>query len=180
MAAMSGSRPEQHEYGPYYERYVSLVSGADIISRLDQQLSDTLILLSGVPEEQAEQRYAPDKWSLKEVVGHVLDFERIFGYRVLLVARGDGTPLPGCDQDVMMRGAEFGPYRLRELAVEFEQVRRAHICFFRHLSVGAWDRRGVVNGEGASVRALAYIMAGHELHHRRVIREKYLPGAAAP
>jgi len=174
MSATNTGRPDPNEYDPYYERYICLVHGQEIISELGQQLSETLALLRSVSEAKAEMRYAPGKWSLKEVGGHVLDFERIFGYRALLIARGELTPLPGCDQDELMRVAEFSRYRLSDLAAEFEQVRRANISFFEHLGEEAWDRRGVASEVEVSVRALAYIMAGHEAHHRRVIREKYL------
>ena len=174
MSVMYTRKPESGEYDPYYERYICLVPGQEIISELGQQLSDTLVLLRGVSEAKAETRYAPGKWSLKEVVGHVLDFERIFGYRALLIARDEQTPLPGYDQDELMRVAGFSRYRISDLVVEFEQVRRANISFFEHLREEAWDGRGVASEVEVSVRALAYIMAGHEAHHRRVIREKYL------
>ena len=162
MPAMNIGRPEPSEYGTYYERYISLIRGEDIIVILSRQLVATLALLRGLSEEQAERRYAPDKWSLKEVAGHVLDFERIFGYRALLVARGSTVRLPGCDQDELMRGADFGAYLIGDLAEEWGQVRRAHISMFKHLRPEGWQRRGVVNEEEVSVRALAYILAGHE------------------
>lgn len=174
MTVMNGRRPGPGEYAPYYEKYVSLVEGDDIVSRLGAQLSDTLALLRGATEQQAESRYEPGKWSVKQVVGHVIDFERIFGCRALLFARGEQSPLPGCDQDVLMRGAAFDDYRLGDLATEFEHARLASISFFRHLSGEAWDRRGVASGAEVSVRALAYIMAGHELHHARIVSERYL------
>lgn len=174
MSAIIAKRPDASEYGPYYERYVSLVSGVDIISTLDQQLSDTAALLRDVPEAKSEARYAPGKWSLKEVVGHILDFERIFAYRALRIARGDRTPLPGCDQDNLMKGATFSAYRMSVLAEEFGQVRMANISLFRHLGEEAWERRGVASEVEVSVRALAYIIAGHEAHHVQVIRAKYL------
>lgn len=167
-------RPGAGDYDPYYEKYISLVAGDDIVSRLEDQLPATLELLRGITEQQAEGRYAPGKWSLKEVFGHVLDFERIFAGRALLFARGEQAPLPGCDQDVLMRGASFGAYRPGDLAAEFEAVRRGNVSFFRHLSDEAWERRGVASGAEVSVRALAYIMAGHELHHTRVVKERYL------
>ncbi len=174
MAATLNRRPEAGEYAPYFDRYVSLVEGDDIVERLGEQLSGTLGLLRGVSEERANARYAPGKWSLKEVVGHVLDYERIFSYRALRIARGDETPLAGADQEVLMRGADFGAYTLADLAAEFEQARRANVSFFRHLTGDAWARRGVASDNEVSVRALAYIMAGHGLHHAGVIRERYL------
>ena len=174
MTMMNGRRPGPDEYAPYFEKYVSLVEGEDIVSRLGAQLPDTLALLRGATERQAESRYEPGKWSVKQVVGHVLDFERIFGCRALLFARGEQSPLPGCDQDVLMRGAAFDDYRLSDLSTEFEHARLANASFFRHLSDEAWDRRGVASDAEVSVRALAYIIAGHELHHTRIIRERYL------
>lgn len=174
MTATSSGRPGPDDYAPYFEKYVSLVAGDDVVARLDGQLADTLALLGGVGERQADSSYAPGKWTLKEVVGHLLDFERILAGRALLFARGQDEPLPGCDQGVLMRGAAFGAYRLTDLAAEFELVRRGNVSFFRHLTEEAWGRRGVASGAEVSVRALAYIMAGHELHHARVIRELYL------
>lgn len=174
MTATSSGRPGPGDYAPYFEKYVSLVTGDDVVARLDGQLADTLELLGSVAERRADSRYEPGKWTLKEVVGHLLDFERIFAGRALLFARGQDEPLPGCDQHVLMRGAAFGTYRLPDLVAEFELARRANVSFFRHLNEEAWGRRGVAGGAEVSVRALAYIMAGHELHHARVIREFYL------
>lgn len=174
MSAMNIGRPADSEYGAYYGRYISLVEGEDIVQTLGQQLNGTLSLLQNISEEQAENAYAPGKWSLKEVVGHVLDFERIFGYRALMIARVEGSVLPGCDQDELMKGADFQVYQLSDLANEFELVRRANISFFSHLSEDAWNRMGVASEQAVSVRALAYILAGHEAHHAQVIRSKYL------
>lgn len=174
MSTMNIGRPAESEYGAYYGRYISLIEGEDIISALGEQLSDFLSLLQNISEEQAESRYAPGKWSLKEVVGHVLDFERIFGYRALMIARVEGSVLPGCDQDELMKGADFGVYQLSDLAREFEQVRRANISFFSHLGEDAWRHMGVASEQAVSTRALAYILAGHEAHHAQVIRAKYL------
>ena len=174
MSTMNTGRPSASEYGSYFEKYISLVQGEDIISALGQQLSAMLSLLHNISEEQAESRYAPEKWSLKEVIGHVLDFERIFAYRALMISRVEGTTLPGCDQDELMRGADFNSYKLSDLTKEFEQVRRANISFFSHLGEDALRRMGVASEQDVSVRALAYIMAGHEAHHVQVIRAKYL------
>jgi uncharacterized damage-inducible protein DinB len=174
MSTKLSGRPEAGEYLPYYDKYISLVAGDDIVAQLEGQLSDTLALLRGVSDEQAESRYAPGKWSLKEVVGHVLDYERIFSSRALAFARAGAVAMPGFDQEELMAGAPFGAYGLGELASEFEHARHANVSFFRHLCDDAWTRRGVANNAEVSVRALAYIMAGHELHHLRVIRERYL------
>lgn len=174
MSTKLSGRPGAGEYLPYYERYISLVAGDDVVARLEGQLSDTLALLRGVSEVQAESRYAPGKWSVKEVVGHVLDYEHIFASRALAFARAGKVSMPGFEQDELMGGAPFDGYSLGELASEFEHARRANVSFFRHLGEEAWARRGVASDAEVSVRALAYIMAGHELHHLRVIRERYL------
>lgn len=174
MSTTLSGRPGAGEYLPHYEKYISLVAGDDIVARLEGQLSDTLALLGGVDERQAESRYEPGKWSLKEVVGHVLDYERIFASRAQAFARVGKIAMPGFDQIELMRGTPFDSYRLGELATEFEHARRANVSFFRHLGDEAWGRRGVASDAEVSVRALAYIMAGHELHHMQVIRERYL------
>ncbi|MGH9901906.1 MAG: DinB family protein [Pyrinomonadaceae bacterium] len=174
MSAPAAGRPEPEEHNPYYARYISLVPEGDVVATLERQLDGTLALLRGLSETQAGARYAPDKWSVREVVGHVIDTERIFGYRALRFARGDGTPLPGFEQDDYVRSAAFDDYPLNELADELEHVRRSNLSFFRHLDGVAWLRRGAANDSEVSVRALAYIMAGHELHHVGVLRAKYL------
>lgn len=168
------NRPDETEYLPYYGRYISLVPEGDILALLNKQSDETLALLRSIPESQAEFRYAPDKWSIKELVGHVIDSERIFAYRALRFARNDQTPLPGYEQDDYIRNASFNDYPLVELASEFESVRSSTLSLFKHLSDEAWHRRGVANDAEASVRALAYIIAGHELHHREILRNRYL------
>jgi len=175
MTAASVARPEAGEYAPYYDRYISLVSGDDILLTLERQLPQTLDFLSGVSEEQGEFRYAPDKWSLKEVVGHLIDTERIMSYRALRFARNDKTAIAGYEQDDYVRFGPFSHCRLADLLDEFRHVRHASISLFRNLDQEAWLRRGVANQNEISVRALAYVIAGHELHHRRILREKYLP-----
>ena len=167
-------QPQTTEYNPYYGKYLSLVPEGDVISTLSRQLEDTLAFLRGLSEEQADSRYAPDKWSIKEVVGHLLDSERIFGHRALRFARNDQTALPGYEQDDYVRAGNFGKRKLSDLADEFEHVRRANLFLFRSLDEEAWLRRGSANDSEVSVRALAYILAGHETHHMQIIREKYL------
>ncbi len=174
------SKPEETEYLPYYGKYVSLVQDGDILDALDKQLNETLELLRSIPESQAGFRYAPGKWSIKELAGHIIDSERIFSYRALRFSRNDRTPVPGYEQDDYIREASFDDFPLGELASEFESVRRASIFLFKHLNEEAWTRRGVANDSEVSVRALAYIIAGHELHHREILRDKYLrPGQAS-
>ena len=169
-------RPEPSEFSPYHERYISLVSGNDIVSTLDSQRRQMLILLSGRDESEGDFRYAPDKWSVKEVLGHVCDTERIFAYRALRIARGDRTPLAGFEQDDYIRKGSFARCPIAEIIEDYIAVRRATLTLFRNLDEQAWMRRGIANNNEISVRALAYITAGHELHHRRILEEKYFAG----
>jgi hypothetical protein len=169
------TRPEAGEYAPYYDRYISLVTGDDIVSILDRQLPQTLSFLSNLSEEQAGFRYAPDKWSVKQVIGHMIDTERIMSYRALRIGRNDKTAIEGFEQDDYVRFGPFGHVRLADLLEEFGHVRHATVCLFRAFEPEAWLRRGLANQNEISVRALAYVIAGHELHHRRILREKYLP-----
>lgn len=168
------SRPEETEYLSYYGKYVSLVPEGEILATLGQQVNETLELLRNIPESQGGFRYAPGKWSIKELVGHMLDGERIFAYRALRFARNDRTPLPGFEQDDYIRYASFDDCLLGDLAAEFATVRQSSLFLFKHLNEEAWTRRGVASDSEVSVRALAYIIAGHELHHRRILRDKYL------
>jgi DinB superfamily len=167
-------RPEPGEYASFYDGYISLVPGNDVLAALDEQRRQMLLLLSGRTEADGEIRYAPDKWSLKEVLGHVNDGERILSYRALRIARGDATPIEGYGQDDYVRNAPFGQRPLSDLIEDYIAVRRATVSLFRNLDEAAWARRGVANKNEVTVRALAYIIAGHELHHRRIVEEKYL------
>jgi len=166
-------RPEAAEYAPYYDRYISLVASEDVISALEKQAPETISLLKSAASK-ADFRYAPDKWSVKEVVGHMTDTERIMVYRALRIGRGDTTPIEGFEQDDYVRGGNFADRTLTDLIQEFADVRKATLGFLRSLSAEASVRRGTANKNEISLRALAYIVAGHELHHRRILQEKYL------
>jgi hypothetical protein len=166
-------RPQSGEYAPYYDRYISLVQGDDILNTLDQQRRDTMLLLSCRDEEDGNFRYAPEKWSAKEVLGHVCDTERVFAYRALRIARADATPLEGFEQDDYVRNGPFANSPLSDLVEDFIAVRRATLSLLRDLDEAAWMRRGIANKNEVTVRALAYTIAGHELHHRRILQEKY-------
>ena len=168
------ARPASGEYAPYYEKYIALVPEGDIVETLVQQLYSTLRLLRSIEEAQANKRYAPGKWSIKEVVGHLIDSERVFVYRAMRFARNDKTPLPGFEQDDYVRSANFDDRQLADLAQEFEYVRQSTVQLFKSLSEEAWSRRGAANDNEVSVRALAYIMAGHEAHHIGVLKSLYL------
>jgi Mycothiol maleylpyruvate isomerase N-terminal domain. len=167
-------RPDQSEYPPYFHSYVSLVPDGDILDELTRQGQASIELLSSVPEEKGGFRYAPGKWSIKEALGHVIDAERIFSYRALRISRNDPTPLASFEQDTYI---EFGPFSqcsLRELIDEFQVVRQSTLYLFRALDPSAWMRQGTVNNYTITVRALAYVTAGHAMHHMTILRERYL------
>ncbi len=170
------ARPEPGEYAPYYDRYISLVAGTDILGTLDAQRRQTMLLLSGRDESDGDYRYAPDKWNAKEVLGHVCDTERIFAYRALRIARGDETPLAGFEQDDYVKNGPFAAAPMAEIIEDYIGVRRATLTLLRNLNEAAWGRRGVASNNEVSVRALAYMIAGHELHHRKILEEKYFGG----
>ena len=172
-AVFTIARPDPGEYAPYYDRYISLVAGTDILGTLDTQRRQTMILLSGRDERDGAYRYAPDKWNAKEVLGHMCDTERIFAYRALRIARGDQTPIEGFEQDDYVKNGPFAQAPMEEIIEDYIAVRRATLTLLRNLDESAWMRRGVANKNEVSVRALAYITAGHELHHRRILEEKY-------
>jgi hypothetical protein len=167
-------RPTNVEYSAYQEQYVSLVGEGSITDILAEQAEWTIALLSSITEEQANYRYAPGKWALKEVIGHISDNERVMSYRLLRIARGDKTPLPGYDQDDFMKEAPFQSWTLSQVIEDYASVRRATLTLVRGLSDEALLRTGIANDSAISARALAYINAGHELHHLRIIQEKYL------
>ncbi|HXM65396.1 MAG TPA: DinB family protein [Candidatus Acidoferrum sp.] len=167
------ARPQPGEYAPYYERYISLVQGEDILDTLDRQRRDTMLLLSGRDEADGDYRYAPGKWSAKEVLGHICDTERVFAYRALRFSRADATPLAGFEQDDYVRNGPFANRPLADQVEDFIAVRRATLSLLRNLDEAAWMQRGIANKNEVSVRGLAYIIAGHELHHRGILEEKY-------
>jgi uncharacterized damage-inducible protein DinB len=145
-----------------------------LLETLERQGAETLALLRALPEERGAHRYEPDKWSVKQVVGHISDAERIFSYRALSIARGDRAALPGMEQEEWMAGVDFDARTLADLLDEFEAVRASTLHLLRHLSSEAWARRGTASDNEVTVRALAYIIAGHEAHHVGVLRERYL------
>jgi uncharacterized damage-inducible protein DinB len=167
------ARPQPDEYAPYYGRYIALVQGEDILATLDQQRRQTMMLLSCRDEEDGNFRYAPGKWSAKEVLGHVCDTERVFAYRALRISRADATPLEGFEQDDYVRNGPFAHHPLTEVIEDFIAVRRATLSLLRNLDEAAWMRRGTANKNEVTVRGIAYIIAGHELHHRKILEEKY-------
>lgn len=166
--------PAPDEHGAYYARYTALVPpGADILELLARQRASTLARLAAVPEARGAHRYAPGKWSVREVVVHLSDVERIMAYRALRVARGDATPLPGFDETAYAPLSNAEAHPLAALAEEWGDVRQATLSLFRHLPDEAWTRRGTASDAPVTVRALAWIIAGHERHHLGVLAERY-------
>jgi len=170
------TRPTATEYAPYYGTYISKVPDEEVLGLLERQRRETRALLEGIPESQALHRYAPGKWSIKEVIGHLCDAERVFAYRAMRFARGDASPLASFDEKTYVPAGEFDARPLADLAAEFDHVRQATIDLLRGLPAGASERRGVASGHDVSVRALAFIIAGHERHRLAIIRERYLAG----
>ncbi|MBI5085967.1 MAG: DinB family protein [Acidobacteria bacterium] len=171
---MRNTPPQAAEYAAYYVKYVSLVPPGDVVEHLARQAAATAALLGGVDEAKAAGRPAEDKWSLKEVLGHILDTERIMAYRALRIARNDATPLPSFEQDDYVRFGSFQDRAWSDLLEEYRTVRAATVSLLRGLSEEAWVRTGTASGNPVTVRALAWIIAGHELHHLNIVREKYL------
>jgi uncharacterized damage-inducible protein DinB len=167
-------KPDASEHAPYYSRYIDLVPAGDILTTLEAQLEETLALLAPLTDADAAHRYAPGKWSVAELICHVSDTERIFAYRALRIARGDRTPIEGFEQDPYVTNSPAGRMRLADLTGELASVRRASLSLLRYLNEEEWLRRGVANQKEVSVRAIAWTMAGHEIHHRNVLQERYL------
>ena len=166
--------PDASEFAPYAAQYVSLVAGTDILHTLDRQADEVKRAFTGVSDEKAAYRPSPDKWSIKEILGHITDTERIFAYRALRIARNDKTPLEGFDQDDYVRAARFDDKQLSELVDDFIVTRTATLSLMRSFAPETWVRRGVANGAGVSVRALAYMAAGHVAHHLNIVNKRYL------
>lgn len=168
------TRPLSNEYPEYYEKYVSMVPDGDIGEILRRQQSKTNALLNSVSEETAAKAYAPGKWTLKEVIGHMSDTERVMSYRMLAMARKEGAPLQGMDQDLYVSSANFNHLTWSQLQVDLGIVRSATLSLISTIDEAAWMHTGTVWNTNVSARALAYIIAGHELHHLQVIRDRYL------
>ena len=168
------SRPEKGEYAEYYDRYISLVEETDIVAVLENQHTELHDFLNKITEEQSHFAYAADKWTIKEVIGHMTDGERIFAYRALRISRTDQTPIEGFEQDGYIENSNFNSTPLSELTEELLLTRKANLIFFKNLKDEAWLRAGTASENAVSVRALAYIMAGHIRHHLKILNERYL------
>ncbi|HEU0054878.1 MAG TPA: DinB family protein [Longimicrobium sp.] len=168
------ARPAAGEYAPYYEKYVGRVPEGDVVEALERQGGEAAAFFRGIPADLHEHRYAPEKWSIKEVVGHIADAERIFAYRLLRIGRGDAVALPGFDENAYVPAGEFGARTLESLVDELESVRRATLTLARGLPADAWARVGTASENPVSARALAYILWGHLDHHLEILRTRYL------
>jgi hypothetical protein len=168
------SRPQTGEYAGHFETYIQKVPEGDLLAFLEAQPKLLREQWAGSSEEQANYRYAEGKWSVKEVLGHIADTERVMQYRLLRIARGDTTPLPGFDEELFARHATFNGQSIEELLHGFEIVRESTLVLARQLNDDAWVRRGTVSGGPASARAFAYILAGHAEHHAQILEERYI------
>lgn len=168
------NRPEKGEYAEYYERYVSLVEETDIVAVLETQQAEMLEVFETISEEKSHFAYGADKWTIKELIGHLTDGERIFAYRALRISRADETPIEGFEQDGYIENSNFNNTPFSELTGELLLTRKSNLILFKYLQDEAWSRTGTASGNPVSVRALAYIMAGHIRHHLNILNERYL------
>ncbi|MGG2092261.1 DinB family protein [Bacillus sp. S13(2024)] len=173
-------RPEANEYNPYYATYINLLPEGDIVHILEGQMKETNLLLKDISESEGHFRYAPNKWSIKEVIGHIADTERIMGYRLLSIARGETAELPGYNDDMYVLRAAFDKQSMQDLLENLTVVRQSTVHLLKSLDKEAWLQRGIANNSEVTVRALANIIAGHELHHRQIIKERYFSSDAYP
>jgi DinB superfamily len=167
------SRPQTDEYSPYFGRYVAKVPAGDLVSILRDQIDDTRSLVAGLSDEASSFAYAPAKWSIREVIGHMSDTERVMAYRIMVAARGDNTPLPSFDENAWTPAGDFGSRSMESIWSEFEVVRAATVALLDGLPDAAWTRRGIASGHPFSVRAMACNIAGHERHHLDILKSRY-------
>ncbi len=173
---MKLKRPAAADHAPYFSRYIDLVPEEDILGAMEKSSAETQKLLARLSESGGNFRYAPDKWSIKEVVGHVEDAERVFAYRALNFARGGTAALPGFDENAWVANAPFASSTLKHRLESLALVRRTTISMFGDLADEAWDHSGISNNDSITVRALAYIIVGHERHHAGILRQRYAIG----
>ncbi len=173
MASVTIARPASTEYAPFYGGYVNEVPEGDLLAHLERQGRETAALLRRITEAKSQHRYAPGKWTIREVVGHMIDAERVFAYRALSFARGEGAALPSFDENEWAATSNAGGRTLKELVDEFAVVRAATLALFHGFSDKEFARSGVASNNHITVRAIAYIVAGHEHHHVNILRERY-------
>ena len=168
------NRPIESEYAPYYQGYIDQVNENEILPVLRSQMDDLDVLLDRVTPEKETFAYSEGKWSIREIVGHLIDGERVFGYRAFCIGRGEKQNLPGFDQDEYMLAAPYNQIDLEDLLSELRLIRLGNMAMFRTFDEASWSRVGTANGNQITARALAFIMAGHVRHHMNVLRERYL------
>ena len=166
-------RPSETEYAPFYAGYVALVTETDVLAALEGQVAEIRRRLGSVTGERERFRYAEGKWSVRQVLGHLVDGERVFGYRAFCFSRGEAAALPSFDENQYVAAASTDGVRLPELVEELDLVRRSNLAFLRRLGDGEWRRVGTASGKPVTVRALAFVMAGHVRHHLNVLRDRY-------
>ena len=171
------TRPADTEYAPFYKDYVGLVPEVDVLAVLASQRDEVLRLAAGVPKDREAYRYAEGKWTIRGIFGHLGDGERVFGYRAFCIARGDQAAFPGFDQEEYMAVEDYAAVPLAELTAEFAHLRDANLAVLRRLPAGRWSQVGTASGNKVTVRALAYVMAGHVRHHLGVLKNRYGLGA---
>lgn len=167
-------KPNPNDYAPYFQQYIDLILNENIIEFLENQLSDAVSFYDRLNESEIDYRYAPGKWSIKEVLIHIIDTERIFNYRALRFARKDKTPLPGFEQDDYINNTDWINYPIKSLIEEYELVRKHTIALFNNMTEEMYNQSGISNEMNLSVRAIPFIIAGHEGHHLKIINTKYL------
>ena len=167
-------RPDATEYAKFFGTYIDLVPEPDIFPVMEAQAAEFVAFLRGVPEAQGDVCHPPYTWTVKEVVGHLTDGERVFGYRALRFGRGDATPLAGFDENPYVKAGEYGRLALSDVVSEYEAARRSNLLLFRNLPAGAWGRTGLASDNPVSVRALAYIIVGHTRHHGAILRKRLM------
>ena len=166
-------RPLEKDFAPYYKGYIEQVKGDDIVNVLEEQLNTATKFFNSIPEGKGNYAYAEGKWSVKELLGHVIDCERVFAYRALCIARGEKQSLPGLEQDDYVKEAAFNKRTLKDLADEFSFVRKSNLVLFKSFSERELDKRGIASKNEVTVRAILFIIAGHCTHHIKVLKEKY-------
>ena len=170
---MKIDRPQENEYPPFYAGYVARVPESDIVEVLSEQPKELKRVADSVTSDKELFRYAPDKWSVREIFGHLVDSERFFGHRAFCISRGDANPLPGFDENLYVSRSSYDSRPLAELVKDFSLLREANSRHLGSLDAALWPREGVANGAKVTVRALAYVMTGHVRHHLAVLRERY-------
>jgi uncharacterized damage-inducible protein DinB len=166
--------PEEKEYALYYKSYIEIIGDQNVIEMLEEQLEEIPAIIESIPEEKENFRYAEGKWSVKELLVHILDTERIMAYRALCIARGEQKPLPGFDENMYALNSDADSRNLEDIIEEFELLRMSNLALFNSFSPEMLKRMGNGNGKDISVRALLHIIAGHTKHHLNVLQERYL------